>query len=97
MNKTILFAGNLTFELTEAELKAAFVVYGEVIEVRIIRRYDNDASRGFAFVEMGSEDDAAKARAALDGKILMGRVLNVGWARQGPRRPRTAYSDRSRF
>jgi len=95
MNKTVLFAGNLAFDLEEDELRAAFVVYGEVIEARII--YRNGISRGFGFVELGSEDAATKAMAALDGKTLAGRVLNVGWANEGPKRRRTAYSDRSRF
>jgi len=59
MKHTILFTGNLTFELTEAELKAAFLPFGDVIEARIIRHFDSDASRGFGFVEMGYEDAAA--------------------------------------
>jgi len=94
MNKTILFAGNLTFGLEETELRAAFAVYGEVIEARII--YRDGISRGFGFVEMGSEDDAAKAMTALDGKILAGQTLKVGWALEGPKRlKRTAYFDRT--
>jgi len=95
INKTILFVGNLAFEFKETELRAAFAPFGEVIEARII--YRNGVSRGFGFVQMADEDTAAKAMTALDGKTLAGRVLNVGWALEGPKRRRTAYSDRSRF
>jgi RNA recognition motif-containing protein len=97
MKHNILFAGNLTFELTEAELKAAFLPFGDVIEARIIRRFDNDASRGFGFVEMADEDAAAKALAGMNGKDLAGRVLKVGWARVGPARQRTAYLGRPKI
>jgi len=95
MNKTILFVGNLAFEVEETELRAAFAPFGEVIEARVI--YRNGVSRGFGFVQMATEMAATKAMEELNGKTLAGRVLNVGWALEGPKRRRTAYSDRSRF
>jgi RNA recognition motif-containing protein len=97
MKHCTLFVGNITFDLTEAELKAAFEPFGDVAAVRIIRHFDTGASRGFAFVEMGTEDAAAQALSMLDGKDLSGRTLKVAWAKYGESTFRGTYSNRFKF
>jgi cold-inducible RNA-binding protein len=76
-----IFIGNLSFQTTESELQAAFAPYGEVARARIITDRDTGHSRGFGFVEMANDDEAAKAIQALDKTELGGRVLNVSEAR----------------
>ena len=78
MNK---YAGSLSFELTEAELKAAFEAFGAVSSARIIMDRYSGRSKGFGFVEMPNETEAKAAIAALNGKELKGRKLNVSEAR----------------
>jgi RNA recognition motif-containing protein len=80
---TRLFVGNLPFDVTEAELRGLFA--GEdrhVGEVAIITERDTARSRGFGFVEMGSESDAKAAMNALHGLVLRGRALTVNEARE---------------
>ena len=76
-----LFVGNLTFDTTEDALRELFAPMGEVQAVRIMTDRDTGKSRGFAFVEMANDDDAAKAITALNGKELGGRALNVNEAK----------------
>ena len=80
-----IFVGNLPFGTTEGALRELFSPFGEVAEVRIMTDRDTGKSRGFAFVEM-SEDDAAKAIAALNGKDYEGRALTINEARPKPER-----------
>ena len=70
-----IFCGNLSYDLTEGELRAAFEAYGKVVGARIIVDQWTEQSRGFGFVDMASEDDAARAMRALEGRLLMGRRL----------------------
>jgi RNA recognition motif-containing protein len=81
-----LFVGNLTFDTTEDALRELFVPMGEVQAVRIMTDRDTGKSRGFAFVEMANDDDAAKAITALHGKELGGRALTINEARPRPER-----------
>jgi RNA recognition motif-containing protein len=81
-----LFVGNLTFDTTEDALRDLFSPFGEVQEVRIMTDRDTGKSRGFAFVEMVQDDDAAKAIAALNGKDFGGRALTINEARPRPER-----------
>jgi cold-inducible RNA-binding protein len=81
-----LFVGNLTFDTTEDALRELFSPLGEVQQVRIMTDRDTGKSRGFAFVEMVSDEDAAKAIAALNGKEFGGRALTVNEARPKPER-----------
>ena len=89
-----LFVGNISFQTTESELRAAFEQFGEIDRVRIMTDRDTGRSRGFAFVEMPDEEEASKAIAGLNGKELGGRVINVSEARPKPERigPRSAYA-----
>jgi len=83
-----LFVGNLSFQMTESDLTALFKGYGEVTRVHIAVDRETDRARGFAFVEMPNDEEAAKAIAGLDGKEFGGRNLKVNEAR--PRTERAA-------
>jgi cold-inducible RNA-binding protein len=80
-----LFVGNLSFQTTEGELMAMFNQFGQVTRANIVMDRETGRARGFAFVEMPNDDEAAKAIAGLDGKSLGGRNLKVNEAR-----PKTA-------
>jgi RNA recognition motif-containing protein len=81
-----LFVGNMSFQTTESELQQLFEAYGEVTRVQVMTDRDTGRARGFAFVEMANDEDAAKAIAALNGKDFGGRQLNVNEARPKPDR-----------
>jgi cold-inducible RNA-binding protein len=88
-----LFVGNMTFQTTEADLKALFEPFGQVARVHIAMDRETGRSRGFAFVEMPNDAEAAAAMQGLDGKDVGGRNLKVNEARpkeasSGPRGPR---------
>lgn len=77
-----IFVGNLSFGATEAAVRSLFEQFGTVQRVNIITDRDTGQSRGFGFVEMGgSNDEAQRAIAALDGTALDGRALKVNEAR----------------
>ena len=76
-----LFVGNMHFGTTEGDLRALFEQFGEVTRLQVMTDRDTGRSRGFAFVDMADEQAAAKAVAALNGKEVNGRVLNVNEAR----------------
>ena len=76
-----IYVGNLSYELTEADLKEAFEVFGEVETVKIITDNYTGRSKGFGFVEMSDRANARSAIDALNGKELNGRSLNVNEAR----------------
>ena len=81
-----LFVGNMSFQTTEGELQSLFEPFGEVTRVQVMTDRDTGRARGFAFVEMANDEDAAKAIAALNGKEVGGRALNVNEARPKPER-----------
>ncbi|HUU14727.1 MAG TPA: RNA-binding protein [Terriglobia bacterium] len=81
-----IFVGNLPFSATEDALRDLFGPFGEVQQVRIMTDRDTGKSRGFAFVEMAQDDDAAKAIGALNGKEFEGRALTINEARPRPER-----------
>src|SRR5271166_4141014 len=87
-----LFVGNLPHSTTEAELRTLFEPHGKIDQVSIVTDRDTGRSRGFAFVEMTDSAEAEKAIAALNGKELGGRALNINEARpkteRGPGGPR---------
>ena len=84
-----LFVGNMSFQTTEEELQGLFAPFGAVSRVHIVKDRETGRARGFAFVEMPNDEEAAKAIAALDGKDFGGRNLKVNEARpkesSGPR------------
>ena len=83
-----LYVGNLPFSTTETELEELFGRMGSVESVNVIRDMATGRARGFAFVEMASEEDAQKAVQELDQQDLGGRSLTVNEARPKPDRPR---------
>jgi cold-inducible RNA-binding protein len=81
MGKTI-YVTNIS-NTTEQDIRDLFSGYGEIISVKIRR------TKGFGFVEMGSESDAKKAISGLNGKLFMGKPLTV--AEAIPRQPRVDF------
>ena len=76
-----VFVGNMNFQTTEAELRALFEPFGQVTRVHIAMDRETGRARGFAFVEMPNDAEAAKAMSGLDGKEVGGRALKVNEAR----------------
>jgi len=76
-----LFVGNMNFQTTEGDLRALIEPFGQVTRVHIAMDRETGRARGFAFVEMPNDDEAAKAIAGLDGKEVGGRNLKVNEAR----------------
>src|SRR6185295_4138492 len=85
---TRLYVGNLSYNVTEPELREVFAEDGRnVVEVKIVMDRDTGRPRGFAFVEMGSDDEASQAIQSLTGREVSGRAINVSEARE--RTPRS--------
>ena len=82
-----LYVGNLTYGTNESDLESLFGQYGSVQSAQIIIDRETNRSKGFGFVEMGSDDDAQAAIDALNGADFNGRNLTVNEAR--PREPRS--------
>jgi len=83
-----IYVGNLSFDTTDAELRAAFEAHGEVATASVVMDRETGRSRGFGFVEMPSDEQANAAIQALDGTDLQGRSLKVNQARpRTDRRP----------
>ena len=82
-----LFVGNLPYETTEQDLETLFAQAGQVETVTVMRDRVTGRARGFAFVEMASDDDAQKAITQLNGHQLGGRALTVNEARPQAARP----------
>ncbi|MDA1184327.1 MAG: RNA-binding protein [Acidobacteria bacterium] len=82
-----LFVGNLPYETVEQDLETLFAEAGQVETVSVMRDRMTGRARGFAFVEMASDDDAQKAVTQLNGHQLGGRALTVNEARPQEVRP----------
>ena len=82
-----LYVGNLTYNIDETNLEALFSQFGTVQSAQIIIDRDTNRSKGFGFVEMGSDAEAQAAIQGLDGQDHDGRNLTVNEAK--PREPRT--------
>lgn len=76
-----LYVGNLPYSATEEELSSLFGQAGTVTSVAIIKDRETGRSKGFAFIEMSSSDEAQKAISMLTGHMLGGRDLRVSIAR----------------
>jgi RNA recognition motif-containing protein len=81
-----LYVGNLPFNVGEQDLQTLFAEAGAVESVNVIRDTATGRARGFAFVEMGSDQDAQKAIADFNNYSLGGRNLTVNEARPKPER-----------
>src|SRR5258707_9066920 len=84
---TKLYVGNLSFNTTENELQELFSQAGPVQEVTLMQDRFTGKSRGFAFVTMGSDEDAQNAISKLNGQAIEGRPLTVNEARPREARP----------
>ncbi len=82
-----LYVGNLSYDLSSAELQEFFSQCGTVESCNIIIDHGTGKSKGFGFVEMSSDDEAQAAIDALDGKDVGGRQLKVNEARAKAPRP----------
>ena len=76
-----IYVGNLSWEVTEDELRDEFAAFGEVKSARLITDRMTGRSRGFGFVEMMNNDEAKAAIADLNGKDVKGRNMKVNEAR----------------
>ena len=85
---TNIYVGNLSFRATEDDVRNAFAAHGEVSSVSIITDRETGRSRGFAFVEMPSSDEANAAIEAVNGQEISGRSVTVNEARPRQDRPR---------
>ena len=81
-----LFVGNMSFQTTEADLRTLFEQFGAITRIQIVTDRETGQARGFAFVEMANDADAAKAMAGLNGKEVSGRALRVNEATPKPER-----------
>jgi RNA recognition motif-containing protein len=89
-----IFVGNLTYETTEGDLRSLFAPFGEIARISVINDRETGLPRGFAFVEMEDDQEAANAITNLNGREAAGRTLRVNEA--APRlersRPRSNFS-----
>lgn len=72
-----IYAGNLSYKLSEEDLRSTFIQYGQVTSVKIITDPDNGQSKGFGFIEMSHQGEAEDAIKALDGASIKGRSIKV--------------------
>jgi RNA recognition motif-containing protein len=76
-----IYVGNLSYSVTEDDLRQAFEAFGQVASVSIIKDKFSNQSKGFGFVEMPSQEEAQAAISGMNGKELKGRAMNVNEAR----------------
>jgi RNA recognition motif-containing protein len=82
-----LYVGNLSWGTNDESLRDAFSQFGEVVSAQVIVDRMSGRSKGFGFVEMGAQEEADAAVAAMNGKELDGRALTVNEARPMEERP----------
>jgi RNA recognition motif-containing protein len=102
-----IYVGNLSFDVSEENLRQAFEAFGQVSAASIVKDKYSGQPRGFGFVEMPNQTEAQAAIQNLNGKELLGRPMNVNEARprtdrgrsggQGGRRERSGYGSRGRY
>jgi len=87
-----MYVSNLSFHTTDDDLKALFEQYGSVSSAKVITDKATGRSRGFGFVEMGSNDEADKAMKGLNNQEVEGRAMSVSIAKE-----KAARSDNRRW
>jgi RNA recognition motif-containing protein len=96
-----IYVGNISWDLTEEDLKGAFEAHGQVSSAKIVTDKYTGRSRGFGFVEMPEKAEAEAAISGLNGKELKGREIVVNEARPrkegSHRRNRPQHGDRSEW
>jgi RNA recognition motif-containing protein len=91
-----IYVGKLPYSITEDDLRAMFLEFGELETVKIIRDKFTCQSKGFGFVEMPSNSEADQAIKALNGKLVKGRNIKVNPADPGGKRSKRS-SRRKRY
>jgi cold-inducible RNA-binding protein len=76
-----IYVGNLSYSVSSEDLRAAFEEFGAVDSAEVVMDRNTNRSRGFGFAEMSNDEEAKAAIAALNGKDMDGRPLNVSVAR----------------
>lgn len=76
-----LFVGNLSYKIGDSDLQQMFAPHGNVVSAQVITDRDSGRSKGFGFVEMGSDQEAQAAISALNGMAVEGRNMTVSEAR----------------
>ena len=94
--KKRMYVGNLNYAVTEKELNELFTEFGEVVDAKVITRPDG-RSKGFGFVEMAEEDQAAAAIEKLNQSEFMERTMVVNEAREMEKRPPRDNGDRGGY
>ena len=92
--ETKLYVGNLSYSTTESELTELFAQAGTVKSVALITDRETGRSRGFGFVEMGTQEEAQKAISMFNGNQLGDRALTVNFARQREERGGGGFESR---
>jgi len=92
-----IYVGNLSFGTTEETIRSLFEPYGTVARVTIVTDRDTGQPRGFGFVEMPNDGEAAKALTAVNGKDVGGRTLSVNEARPKTTGDGRRPNNRNRF
>lgn len=90
---TNIYVGNLSYSVRDADLSELFSQFGDVKSAKVIMERETNRSKGFAFVEMETEDGASQAIASLNEQDFQGRALRVNEAR--PRPERKPYNNRN--
>ena len=89
-----IYVGNLSYSVTEENLKKMFAEFGEVESAKVIMDRYTNRSKGFGFVEMPDNSEADKAIKALNGKMMDGRNIKVNQANPGGKRSRKPFNRR---
>ena len=92
-----IYVGNLSFQASEEDVRAAFAAFGEVSSASIIKDKFTGQSRGFAFVEMPKAEEAKAAIQGMNGKDLKGRTLTVNEARPKEDRGSSGGYNKNRY
>jgi RNA recognition motif-containing protein len=92
-----LYVGNMNYDMNEEQLRTMFAEAGTVVTVDVIKDRDTGSSKGFAFITMGSQADAAKAISTFHGKEVGGRPLTVNTAKAREERPNGGGGGRSSY
>ena len=90
-----LYVGNMGYDVSSSDLEQLFTAHGAVQSAEVINDRDTGRSKGFGFVEMGSDQEAQAAIAALNGQDHGGRALTVNEAK--PREPRSGGGGRGGY
>ena len=84
ISQTKLFVGGLNWQMRGNDLREEFSPYGEIVFARVNLDRETKRSKGFGFVEFANPEDAARAKAEMDGKEVRGRAIKVDFAKEDP-------------